>query len=99
MRSTKRQNQESSDVESTQVPSSSRRGGGAEDAELLARYAPIVLQIAGGFQRRLPRNVLRDDLVAAGMGGLWDAIRKHGRERGESFDWYVRVRIRGAILD
>jgi RNA polymerase sigma factor for flagellar operon FliA len=58
-----------------------------------------VAQIAGGFQRRLPRKVLRDDLIAAGMSGLWDAIVKHGRERGESFDWYVRVRVRGAILD
>jgi RNA polymerase sigma factor for flagellar operon FliA len=43
--------------------------------------------------------VLRDDLLAAGMSGLWDAIRKQGCEQSESFDWYVRVRIRGAILD
>lgn len=68
-------------------------------AAMLTEYTPIVRQIAGGFQRRLPRNVLRDDLVAAGMSGLWDAIVKHGKDRGESFDWYVRVRIRGAILD
>lgn len=33
------------------------------------------------------------------MSGLWDAIRKHGAERTGSFEWYVRVRIRGAILD
>jgi RNA polymerase sigma factor for flagellar operon FliA len=66
---------------------------------MITEYTPVVRQIAGGFQRRLPRNVLRDDLVAAGMSGLWDAIVKHGTDRGESFDWYVRVRIRGAILD
>src|SRR5436305_11624094 len=71
----------------------------ALSAELLAQYEPVVRQIAGGFQRRLPRNVLRDDLIAAGMSGLWDAIRKHGVERSGNFDWYVRVRIRGAILD
>jgi RNA polymerase sigma factor for flagellar operon FliA len=71
----------------------------AVEAQLLTEYAPIVRQIAGGFQRRLPRNVLRDDLIAAGMSGLWDAIRKHGLERAGNFDWYVRVRIRGAILD
>lgn len=67
--------------------------------ELLAKYIPLVRQIAGGFQRKLPRNVLRDDLIAAGMSGLWDAIRKHGLEETENFDWYVRVRVRGAILD
>jgi RNA polymerase sigma factor for flagellar operon FliA len=66
---------------------------------LINKYASLVRQIAGGFQRKLPRNVLRDDLIAAGMSGLWDAVRKHGHEQTENFDWYVRVRIRGAILD
>jgi RNA polymerase sigma factor for flagellar operon FliA len=66
---------------------------------LITKYSGLVRQIAGGFQRKLPRNVLRDDLIAAGMSGLWDAVRKHGHEQTENFDWYVRVRIRGAILD
>lgn len=70
-----------------------------EQAAFVARYAHVVRQIAGGFQRKVPRNVLRDDLIAAGMGGLWDAIRKHAHEESVNFDWYVRVRIRGAILD
>lgn len=68
-------------------------------AELLAAYTPLVRQIAGGFQRKLPRNVLREDLLAAGMSGLWDAIRRHADKPSDSFEWYVRVRIRGAILD
>lgn len=67
--------------------------------QMLCTYAPLVRQIAGGFQRRLPRNVLREDLIAAGMSGLWDAIRRHADKPSESFEWYVRVRIRGAILD
>ena len=65
---------------------------------LLAQYTPLVNQIAGGFQRKLPRNVLREDLIAAGMVGLWGAIQKHDTSL-ESFEWYVRIRIRGAILD
>ena len=68
-------------------------------AELLEVYTPLVRQIAGGFQRKLPRNVLREDLLAAGMSGLWDAIRRHADKPSDSFEWYVRVRIRGAILD
>ena len=68
-------------------------------AELLRKYEPLVRKIAGGFQRKLPRNVLREDLIAAGMSGLWDAIRRHPDGPSESFEWYVRVRIRGAILD
>ena len=76
--------------------------GGPSEAEatlLVALYAPLVRRIAGGFQRRLPRNVLRDDLIAAGMSGLWDAIRRQNEHPCSSFEWYVRVRIRGAILD
>jgi RNA polymerase sigma factor FliA len=68
-------------------------------ADLLLLYTPLVRKIAGGFQRKLPRNVLREDLIAAGMSGLWDAIRRHPEGPSESFEWYVRVRIRGAILD
>jgi RNA polymerase sigma factor for flagellar operon FliA len=74
----------------------------AEDlraAQMLQQYAPLVRQIVGGFQRKLPRNVLRDDLIAAGMSGLWDAIRRQDGQCDDSFEWYVRVRIRGAILD
>jgi RNA polymerase sigma factor for flagellar operon FliA len=71
----------------------------ANAAQLLEEYRHLVQKIAGGFQRRLPRHVLREDLIAAGMGGLWDAIRKHGNSVDEGFEWYVRVRIRGAILD
>ena len=70
-----------------------------EQATYIARYTHVVRQIVGGFQRKLPRNVLRDDLIAAGMSGLWDAVRKHAHEQSLNFDWYVRVRIRGAILD
>lgn len=80
-----------------------RRAGARVDQqvvrELLDAYTPLVRQIAGGFQRKLPRNVLREDLLAAGMSGLWDAIRRHADKPSDSFEWYVRVRIRGAILD
>src|SRR6478736_313350 len=68
-------------------------------AQLLRQYEPLVRKIAGGFQRKLPRNILREDLIAAGMSGLWDAIRRHPDGPTDSFEWYVRVRIRGAILD
>lgn len=68
-------------------------------AELIRLYTPLVLKIAGGFLRKLPRNVLREDLVAAGMGGLWDAVRRHPDGPGDAFEWYVRTRVRGAIID
>lgn len=69
------------------------------ESQLIAQYIPVVRQIVGGFQRKLPRNVLRDDLLAAGMSGLWDAVRRQLEQPSDRFECYVRVRIRGAILD
>ena len=73
----------------------------AEQIRLVKQYTPLVVTIAGGFMRVVPRNVLRDDLIGSGMLGLWDAIKRNppGAIGTDNFDWYVRVRIRGAILD
>ncbi len=69
---------------------------GTEVAEMM----PLVHQVVGTMLPRLPPNVLRDDLVAAGSVGLLDALRRQSpTERGAEFSWYARVRIRGAILD
>lgn len=66
----------------------------------IAEYMPLVHQVVGGMLPRLPPNVLRDDLLAAGTLGLLDALRRQSAsERGAEFAWYARVRIRGAIID
>jgi RNA polymerase sigma factor for flagellar operon FliA len=66
--------------------------------EDLALYMPLVRQVVGRVLRKLPPNVLRDDLIAAGTFGLVDALRKSA-DRGPAFDWYARIRIRGAVVD
>jgi RNA polymerase sigma factor FliA len=66
--------------------------------EELTAYMPLVHQVVGRVLRKLPPNVLRDDLVAAGAFGLIDALRK-SVDRGPAFDWYARIRIRGAVVD
>ena len=66
-----------------------------EDIEL---YMPLVRQVVGRLLRKLPPNVLRDDLMSAGTSGLLDALRK-SPDRGPAFDWYARIRIRGAVVD
>ncbi|MEO6418913.1 MAG: sigma-70 family RNA polymerase sigma factor [Polyangiaceae bacterium] len=67
-------------------------------AEILS-YMPLVNQVVARFMGNLPPNVLRDDLLAAGTFGLIDSLRKNGPERGPAFEWYARIRIRGAIFD
>ena len=66
--------------------------------EELTVYMPLVHQVVCRVLRKLPPNVLRDDLVAAGAFGLIDALRK-SVERGPAFDWYARIRIRGVVVD
>jgi RNA polymerase sigma factor FliA len=65
----------------------------------IAEYMPLVRQVVARFLARLPPNVLRDDLLAAGTYGLIDSLRKNPEARGPAFEWYARVRIRGAVLD
>lgn len=69
-----------------------------EQNALLKQYTPLVNQIAAAICRKVPRSVQKDDLVAAGMLGLWDAIRRHSGD-DEKFPWYAGIRIRGAIFD
>ncbi len=66
--------------------------------EDLTAYMPLVHQVVARVLRRLPPNVLREDLVAAGTFGLVDALRRN-TERTAAFEWYARIRIRGAVID
>jgi Xaa-Pro aminopeptidase len=67
--------------------------------EAIEEYMPLVHQVVRRFLRKLPANACRDDLTAAGVFGLMDALRKNGGSQGTAFVWYARVRIRGAIVD
>lgn len=69
------------------------------EKSLFETFTPLVLKIAGGLKRKLPSNILYEDLVAAGMSGLWDVVRRYPNGDGAGFEKYVRIRIRGAILD
>jgi RNA polymerase sigma factor for flagellar operon FliA len=68
-------------------------------AQALSVHMGLVHQVVARFLKRLPPNVLRDDLVAAGTIGLIDAVQKSPKAAGPTFEWYARIRIRGAILD
>lgn len=67
--------------------------------EEIKKYIPIVHKTARSFLRRLPPNVLRDDLIAAGTYGLLESLRRDTCRHGAAFGCYVRIRIRGAIID
>ena len=62
-------------------------------------HLPLVQRIVAHFMRRLPRSVQREDLVAAGTLGLFQALRSSAHTCPEMFASYARIRIRGSILD
>lgn len=66
------------------------------NAEIL-KYKYLVDRIVGSFLKKLPSNVCKDDLMGAGMLGLWEGLRKKGEH--QNFEAYLNFRIRGRILD
>lgn len=70
-----------------------------EQASLIEQHAPLVKRIAYHMLARLPASVQVDDLIQAGMMGLLEASKKYDSSKGASFETFVGIRIRGAMLD
>jgi RNA polymerase sigma factor for flagellar operon FliA len=66
---------------------------------LIQEYAPMVRRVAYRMARHFPRSVDADDLYQIGMLGLMDAVERYEDSRAVSFTAYVRMRVKGAILD
>ncbi len=66
---------------------------------LIESFLHIVRFNAERIHSKLPTEVDVEDLVSAGMFGLFDAIEAFDLERGVKFETYCSPRIRGAILD
>jgi RNA polymerase sigma factor for flagellar operon FliA len=71
----------------------------AERDELVLKHLPLVRAIAVRVYESLPVHVDVDDLVHAGIMGLFDAALKYNAEKQVSFHGYAKHRIKGAILD
>src|SRR5690242_16417158 len=78
----------------------------AQQAAKLARrdrvvldHLPLVRAIAIRVHENLPVHVDLDDLVHAGVLGLFDAVTKYDHSKNVAFHAYAKHRIKGAILD
>ena len=67
--------------------------------EMILKHMPLVRAIAGRVRDGLPVQVELDDLVHAGVLGLFDAVDKYKPDKNVVFHLYAKHRIRGAILD
>ncbi len=82
------------------------RSASAQQATKLARrdrvvleHLPLVKAIAVRVHENLPVHVDLDDLVHAGILGLFDAANKYNPDKQVVFSSYAKHRIKGAILD
>jgi RNA polymerase sigma factor for flagellar operon FliA len=70
-----------------------------ERDRIILNHLPLVKAIAVRVHENLPVHVDLDDLVHAGILGLFDAVEKYQPEKQVAFSSYAKHRIKGAILD
>src|ERR1700691_2495520 len=70
-----------------------------ERNELVMRELPQVYYVAARIRERLPKHVEMEDLVQAGVIGLFEACRNYDSSKDAQFSRFAKFRIRGAILD
>ncbi len=66
---------------------------------VVLEHLPLVRAIAVRVHDNLPVHVDLDDLIHAGIMGLFDAATKFDMEKNVAFSSYAKHRIKGAILD
>lgn len=71
----------------------------SERDRLVLQHLPLVRAISVRVYENLPVHVDLEDLVHAGILGLFDAALKYNGEKQVSFQSYAKHRIKGAILD
>ncbi|MGA2273894.1 MAG: FliA/WhiG family RNA polymerase sigma factor [Bryobacteraceae bacterium] len=67
--------------------------------QIVLEHLPLVKAIAIRVHENLPVHVDLDDLIHAGVLGLFDAVAKFDRRKKVKFHSYAKHRIKGAILD
>lgn len=67
--------------------------------QLVERYRGMVEGMARAMAMRLPKSVDVHDLIHAGVWGLMQAIENYDPRIGRHFVPFMRMRVRGAMLD
>ena len=71
----------------------------AKRDRIVLEHLPLVKAIAVRVHENLPVHVDLDDLIHAGVLGLFDAATKYEADKNVAFSSYAKHRIKGAMLD
>ncbi|CAA9471012.1 MAG: RNA polymerase sigma factor [uncultured Rubrobacteraceae bacterium] len=66
---------------------------------LVVNYSPLVKYVAGRISGRMPGPLDQEDVVAAGLFGLLNAVETYDPGRRTKFESYAISKIRWSILD
>lgn len=72
---------------------------GSDRDRAVLEHSDLVKYIALRLIARLPDHIAVEDLISAGILGLIDAIEKYDSGQGIPFEYYAKIRIKGAMLD
>jgi len=67
--------------------------------KLVEHYFTFVNKIASTLSRKLNNHVSQPELASHGVDGLYKAIENFDETRGNKFETYAYIRIKGAMLD
>lgn len=68
-------------------------------SELLKHYHGLVVSVARSVRSTVPRHVDFEEMVCAGLYGLFQAVGAYRKKHGAGFVTFSSKRIRGAVLD
>jgi len=71
----------------------------AERNSRIEQYLPLVGNVLTQMSRNLPTHIDTDELYSAGITGLIAAAERFNSEQAQTFQGYVCLRIKGAMLD
>ena len=86
-------------MQARSVPQRRRKVSQKARDQIVLNHLPLVKVIAIRVHENLPVHVDLDDLIHAGILGLFDAVDKFDAGKNVAFQSYAKHRIKGAILD
>jgi RNA polymerase sigma factor FliA len=86
------------DMSSEERRQAEREARGIRD-RLVVNYSPLVKYVAGRISGRMAGPLDQEDVVAAGLFGLLNAVETYDPDRRTKFESYAISKIRWSILD
>ena len=65
----------------------------------IRQFMPLVRKLAWLYESSCDATLDVDDLVQAGLIALTECVQRHQRESDDGFAAYVKMRVRGAMID